>query len=360
MYSAILVEGDLYMNCLRSLFKAFFLIPGLLLAGDFSLWRYGQPEAIIAPGVVERARATYAPLRAHQLFNRRMRIHRALFTSACSALQAPEQVLSTPDGHAVHYFHIKRGSPTLVICASGFPEECQTMAYLAAVFEPYDVLFFDFRWAHEQNFFSSWPMILHPYRAAIFDCVADVNAVLAYAHAGGYKQVVGAGVCYSSGMFILAQEQARKNGERGFDKLILESCWLSMQAFADNFLRDPYLVTQWGRGGAPAWLRAITSSFPLYHIMRLLAYLILPHFGLDEHLKQVGDTPILFVHGRNDVLVSLDKFQQLWQAAGPASVALITPFQHSNNSSKAREVYTHVSRAFIEKPLGDFYVDCGV
>lgn len=342
------------MRYVYVLFVMFFSVFGLNQDTSFVVLRHDEPDVALADAFVDEIHAQYTHLRTHEFFERSVRVQRAAFEKQCAAFGAYEQVMSTLDGHQIRFFHVRRGGQSVVVCAGGFPERCQSVAHLAAIFEPYDMLFFDFRWANEPGYFSSWSMLLRPYKTAIFDCVADVQAMLSYAHSCGYKQVIGAGTCYGSGLFVLAQEAALDGHVPGFDKLILESCWLSMQAFADNFIRDPYLATRWGRGGAPHWVRAVTGSFPLYHIFRVLAYLTLPHFGIDEHVKRLGDTPILFFHGHNDVLVSLDKFDQLWKTASHTSVAVLTPYHHSNNSTKAREVFAYLACRFIEQNYREF------
>ncbi len=323
-----------------------YLIVSTCHAHDYTIKRHGSCDAPLPQSVIEYAQNHYGHVPRNPCCTNNIRLSLSKARTELIKLGAQKITLETADKCAIEAYHLKRGSPTLVITAGGFPTNKEVMINATALFEHCDVILFDFRWA-QPNYFHRQQTILHPFTTIILDCTKDVAAILAYAHQHGYKRVIGHGVCFGAGLFVLAQRQAQKDGTACFDKLILDSCWLSLDAFADAIIKDPYLLWRWGKGGAPLVLKILTRIcyLPVYG----LCWLTLPAIDIGDTLKQLRDTPILFLHGSDDKLVPLDKFNRLWICASHVpSTALVTPFEHSKNDKNMPALYAYLANQFIE------------
>lgn len=322
------------------------LIGEICLANDqqtFIIKHPGKQDVTVEATLPE----LYQQLGTHPCCQRPLRQSIKAARVELNRLGAQELPLQTSDRQNVAAYHLKRDSDTLIIAACGFPAHKEQMIGDVALFGNYDLLFLDFRWAAE-GYCSDQNTIRHPVKRIVLDCIADVQAALAYAQHCGYKTIIGHGICFSAGLFVLTQEQAQLANSRCFDKLILDSCWVSLNAFADNIIKDPYLLWYWGKGGSPVWLKIIMRLFylPLYG----LSYMLLPRTAITDAIVNIKNTPLLFIHGANDALISLDKFEQLWQCVLQTNAtALITPYGHSNNHSKNPGVYAYYCNQFITK-----------
>jgi len=73
-------------------------------------------------------------------------------------------------------------------------------------------------------------------------------------------------------------------------------------------------------------------------------------------LSQIDNTPILFIHGANDLMVPLKTtFDKIWTSVEKTNkIALITPFEHSYNRQKSgKYIYEQVCSLFINTPEYD-------
>jgi len=310
--------------------------------------RSQDKEVILSDHYIRHINKKHSALLKHPYCSVPFRFDTQAVQRELEKIGAKKLSLKTHDHITVEAYHLKKSMDTLLIAAPGFPGEKEIMINLAAMFPQYDLLLFDFRWANS-DYFKQKKIFLHPYRSLIDDCIKDVRCILDYAHSNHYKQIIGLGTCYSAGLFPMAQEYAQQNKLPQFNKLILDSCWLSLHAFADNWIKDPYLTFRWGKGGAPIWLKRLMQSFIIHKPLYSLSKIVLPSITISNTLKKLMDTPLLFIHGQKDPLISIDKFEQLWTSAAhlPRS-ALITPHGHNNHDTKALMLYTEVCTKFIQ------------
>lgn len=323
-----------------------YLIVSACHAHDYTIKRHGYGDMRLPENIKQYAQNHYDHVTQNPCCTSKIRLNLPKARHELENLGAQKITLKTADNCIIEAYHLSRGSSTLVISAGGFPTNKEVMVNSVALFERCDVILLDFRWI-QPNYFRRQQTILHPVQTIILDCIKDVAAVLAYADQHGYRNIIGHGVCFGAGLFVLAQNQAQKDGTRTFDKLILDSCWLSLDAFADNIIKDPYLLWRWGKGGAPLVLKILTRIcyLPVYG----LCWLTLPAINIGDTLKHIHDTPILFLHGSADKLIPLDKFNRLWTCASHLpSIALVTPFEHSKNDKNMPALYAYLTNQFIE------------
>ena len=259
--------------------------------------------------------------------------------------------VSTSDGFVVGGYYFDRGSDEVIIAAPGAFGTSEELAHFVGMFEDKDLILFDFRWKNLVGYTFSNLALWRPFKKMFFDEIKDVLAVLAWAgHQKDYRRVVGLGMCYSAMLFVMAQTECNSVvGMHGFDALILDSCGVSFEDFAGNMTQDPWLSRLGGRGGAPGWIKSFMGSsvikFPAIGLVKLLS----PKFCLCDELKKIGECELLFIHGKGDDLVSWeDKFVKLWAAtSGLKKSALLTPFEHTVSSLKAKEMFCHVAKQFV-------------
>jgi pimeloyl-ACP methyl ester carboxylesterase len=240
------------------------------------------------------------------------------------------------------------GSDILIVMGPGFGKPRGTLQYYAQIFQNYDVLIFDYCWrTNIKNFMGSFKSLRAPI-AALFDGPwQDVISVVQYGTSHKkYKKVVGLGICYSAYQFLAAEAECQKNQVHLFDALIIDSCPLSTvdvqkQVFRNiSLLYNPLQSTEpgwlqyiWGLTRVPGMLAWLSSKFSNYSVLPLCA--------------QIGQIPVLCIHGRADRLVPLESFERMWAAIQSHNkMALITPSSHVLNI-RNQAVYKVVCDQFI-------------
>lgn len=273
--------------------------------------------------------------------------------------EKPEALtLKTKGGIPFEAHFFDRKSSIVLILGQGFPGDKSAMAHLARFFPDYDIITFDYRWNTLLPLLTRVSTWLHPLSTFIYQEEEEIFAVAHFLeNHKKYKQKICLGHCYSNFHFVQAQVNAHKAGKRLFDKLILDSCWLSLYAFAETISLDPWLPLNPQDGGAPSFIKTLLASclirVPLLGILRLL----IPSVSIEEYLSDLTDTPLLFIHGQDDRLVSLDHFEILWNAASKTpKAAFITPHKHSDNAYSC-PFYRSLCECFIRSPTVDAFVE---
>ncbi len=182
------------------------------------------------------------------------------------------------------------------------------------------------------------------------------NVVNHFKNLKKYDQVVGIGECYSAFTFVISQSVEQRNGRVLFDKLILDSCWYSLNGFLDQLILDPWLTVDPQDGGASKFVKKIVKNTGLYFAASALLRQITPDFCIKKYLSNLKNVPVLFIHGRKDKLIPVHKeFDKVWNSAKHVQkAAIFTPFCHVESSRKMGS-YAHLCELFIEsKSVDDF------
>lgn len=265
-----------------------------------------------------------------------------------------EQIsLTTADGTIFPAYIHKNKSDTLVIIGHGFQNNhLQIMPIAELLHDHYDVMLFDYRWAGQLGqYLKKSSTLSHPTTALLLNEKEEIESVVAYARGlGTYKKIIGLGQCYSGFVFVLAQADATQAGRKLFDKLILDSCFYSVNDLLKSFLNDPYLAVNSKKGGFPDLLRKALISNHAIGFVDFCFKMTGKHFPLTQSLKKINQTPVLFIHGKQDKLVPPGSFKKLWKAAPADKCHISTPFYHVEQI-KHPGLYAYACRSFIDCPL---------
>lgn len=263
--------------------------------------------------------------------------------------------IALPSLYLMPTIFFNRNSDTLIIAGPGINKRKENMACFVEIFNQYDVLVFDYRWAANFGYKLYPQTVKNPVNAMLLDEVEEIESIVAYAKTlKNYKKIIGLGECYSTYLMVLAQQKAMQNGYRLFSKLILDSCWLSMNAFADAICNDPFLPLTGCKGGSPVWFKSFFNFIGFGWIVKKVTNYFWSTIDVRSVLADISQTPILFIHGQNDLLVPKLDFEQILEAArqNPTS-AILTPYTHSANVHD-RHIYKFLCESFIEQNFADF------
>ncbi len=270
------------------------------------------------------------------------------------------EVVLEHKGLKIPMLHIDRSSDVVLILGQGLPAPKEAMLHYAALFKNYDIILFDYRWAHQYGWFLTTSFLqCAPVKKVLLNEELVVRAILSSIKEKKYLQVVGLGVCYSNFLFAKIQsDESKLHGKGPFTHLILDSCWHSISSFAESIVKDPYLPTSPQYGGAPGWLKWLTSSRIVSYITTKLIRTCVQDVCTADYLGSLG-CPVLFIHGQKDIMVPLVQFKKLWDAADPHTrVALLTPSAHAD-SVKHSSLYRSIVESYItSETLEGFIKDC--
>jgi pimeloyl-ACP methyl ester carboxylesterase len=306
-------------------------------------------------------------------------------------LQRPLEIrksLLNPFGFAGQLYSINRkdeepiectffgnGKKELVVIGTGFGNTREIAAPLIPFFiHNYDVVIFDQR-GHgykEQNFsfkraFAEWILWqklphINPSKTYLGkredeDVITIVNH---FKKEKDYKKVYGVGHCFSGMIFLKAQAKSIKERNPIFDKIILDSCLLSIDSVIEQVTKDPKLLFSPQRGGwekhwlfGKDWVKQQCKSW---------LQDIFSHAGDTKELnsatyiKKIRKTPILFIHSKTDLMVPYNDFQKIWNAADSnyKRCALITHNSHLTNHFKNKEIYAYIANRFLKNSFANF------
>lgn len=169
-----------------------------------------------------------------------------------------------------------------------------------------------------------------------------------------YKSIFGLGVCY--GAFIFAKTQALYPGT--FDKLILDGCWLDLPKVIAKLKKDLLMLDNPQKGG---W--SDTWPFNQAWCQNGAIFLTKNVWGLDfdrnnsieDLLPKLNDTPVLFFHGKDDLMVLWDEFTTIWNKTGSKNkCVIVTSNDHVRNHLKQKELYKVLSELFLDLDYATF------
>ncbi len=264
--------------------------------------------------------------------------------------------LKTESGLSFEAYFFDRKSPRVLILGQGFPGDKLSMVHLARFFSDYDIITFDYRWNTLLPLLLNGSTWLCPLDTFIYQEEEEICAVARFLEQRkNYEQKVCLGHCYSNFHFVQAQVNAQKVGKRLFDKLILDSCWLSLYALAESISLDPWLPFNPQDGGAPALIKSILAFALVRQPLLMLLKLLVPRVSIEEYLPYLTDTPILFIYGQDDRMVLPSHFEKLWKATKTSKAAFITPHKHSDTAYSC-PFYYYICDQFIQAPTMETFV----
>ena len=274
-----------------------------------------------------------------------------------------EKTVLTQDNKEISYSFFNRNSDTLILVGPGFTNSKEKMAPFAHMFLDYDIAILNFRGHGYSDSFRFSPLYhLTGIDSDIQLGASEENDVFAVMQElqlkKKYKKVIGLGICFGAFIFVKAQAIAQQQNIHLFDKLILDGCWLSLDASKEKIFKDPYLIISPQKGGAPNFVRNIfrNGKFKrtLEWCIEKLCNIQFAHISLQEYLKQTT-VPTMFFYGKDDLMISRSEFNEIWDnLQSKEKIAIITNNPHVHNHLRSKELYKLCCELFIEQSYTDF------
>lgn len=263
------------------------------------------------------------------------------------------------DGQSVHCTYFNRKSDKLLIIGEGFTNAREVMSPFIDMFPDYDLVLFDFpgQGLDANQYALSTMCIGVDSSCTQFGGHEEryVEAVVDHFKKNKtYTQVYGLGVCYSA--FIFLKGAAIRHDL--FDKLILDGCWVSVPRIVEKLREDFKLICDPQRGGWKNhwfWGSQMAQNGLMWFTKKILGFPV-NDTSLVEHLSEVPDIPLLFFHGKDDLMVHRHEFDILWKGLSHVQqkTAVITSNPHVRNHLKQKEVYALVSDLFFKMDQRSF------
>ncbi|MBS1988462.1 hypothetical protein JST56_05735 [Candidatus Dependentiae bacterium] len=256
------------------------------------------------------------------------------------------------DGQSVHCTYFNRKSDKLLIIGEGFTNAREVMSPFIDMFPDYDLVLFDFpgQGLDANQYALSTLCIGVDSSRTQFGGHEEryVEAVVDhFKKSKTYTQVYGLGVCYSA--FIFLKSAALRSDL--FDKLILDGCWISVPRIVEKLSGDFKLICDPQRGGWKDhwfWGTQLAQDGLMWFTKKILGFPV-NETSLVEHLPKAPDIPLLFFHGKDDLMVHRNEFDILWKGLSHVQqkTAVITSNPHVRNHLKQKEVYALISDLFL-------------
>ncbi|MBY0353970.1 hypothetical protein K2W90_06415 [Candidatus Babeliales bacterium] len=273
--------------------------------------------------------------------------------------------VKTSDGVELGCTYFDRGSDTLLIVGEGFTNPREYMTPFVDMFDC-DVVLFDFRGQGIKEFdlfdVGTWNINLAQSTFGMDSSLAslgqkeDIDVVTVVNHfteQKKYEKICGLGICY--GAFILLKTAALHPGL--FDRLILDGCWLSLPLVIEKLKRDPKMICSPQTGGWSKnwpWTTSWAGDL-LQWLTENIWCLQLNDISIEPYLKQVKDTSLLFIYGKDDLMIAREEWETIWNGLELENkAALITSNPHVRNHFKQKELYKLVSDLFINFEFDEF------
>ncbi len=257
----------------------------------------------------------------------------------------------------VPYTLYDRGSDTLIIMGQGLSSGREENERYTRIFPTYDIVMFDYRWRDMASYVRRKDTITAPYKELfILEKSEVIHIVDMMRTRKKYSNIIGLGTCYSALTFLDAQQAAAKAGFHLFDRMIFDSCPLSIADIARNVGIDPTLIANPRLSRLPAWVKQLVRGTRVPWLFERITGFVLPS-STTKLLSILPEIPILFIHGRKDQLIPISSFETIWQSAMPKhSLACITPYAHVENTNNER-FYNIVCTAFITTATPEQCID---
>lgn len=277
--------------------------------------------------------------------------------------------VQTDDNVTIQGTWFNRSSDTLLVVGKGFRSFRERYSSFLHLFPEYDVVLFDFRGIGyspiELTNPSTWYWSVGKFLSSIDAHVTtygDKEDKDVYAVVNGlknhkkYRRIFGAGACFGGGIFL--KTQVLHPGF--FDKIIIDSCWESLDQILDVFHQNPGLMINSQHG---EWIKIWPFDTPWMKNFILLTLFKLsgcqfPKVSITEYASQVSNVPILFLYGKQDLMISKSSFEKLWTSLNVSEkTAVVTTAPHTSNHIEHKEMYKMLGELFFELPY-DAFVAC--
>ncbi|HBS48442.1 TPA: hypothetical protein DEO28_02150 [Candidatus Dependentiae bacterium] len=295
-------------------------------------------------------------------------------------VKAEECYTKTIDGVDISYSYIARGGDNVIIVAPGFTNAKETMAPFVEMFwnnRDCDIVLMNFRGHGDlmnkskdqgrlNNFFKKFLEVdLSVSRFGfkeeedIFAVVKAVKEKKLEKDKKQYKKVIGLGVCYGAMLMAKAQGLKNKEGEKLFSDLILDGCWLSLKSIIDNgknnmalFFDPQHGGSKWGITSAEYCITAVLQRWPvqmflMWQVSKLSDNKLNDDIRVTTYLPNIKDTNVLMFYSRNDLVISRDYFETIWETINVPKAVVITSNPHVRNHLKQKELYKFACDNFI-------------
>ena len=270
-------------------------------------------------------------------------------------------LIGAPD-KSIPYTFFDRGSDELVIIGGGFANPREMLAPLLGIFVDYNVVIFD----HVGHGLDYKPdgligRVLKAFLGIDFTALKggaqEENEILSIAQhfksKKDYKSLYGVGFCYATGLFM----RTAANNPGLFKKLILDGAWESAEALMKRFAEKPELFFDPQRGSPSEQNMRLKTriSYQLYMFFAALKFVQQHVRGTAANLASNGlalekltNTPILFVHGTNDLVISEKQFNTTWDKKAGEKVAILTDGRHLQNHIKYKQLFSWSANCFLD------------
>lgn len=244
-------------------------------------------------------------------------------------------------------YFFDRNSDRAVVCIPPWGAEIRDIVRLAGIFKEFDIILLEYK-----DSATNKPLKLSPFFLKQ-DTIKNLGNTIDQAfnwltHKKHYREIIGHGQCY--GAWILLESQSNPHNKAFFNKIILDSCPLSLYSIFENSYNNPRGIWSLGKKKSSYYIKKILHYAPF---LKTFYTGILRLFFKDISAASLVSTiqvPILFIQGNEDYLVTPDQFKILYEnVAHKDKSAFITPFKHLLHSLKSKELYRHHILDFINK-----------
>jgi len=328
-----------------------------------------DPSFPLNPEFSSFAETQHAHLRKSPLFNKEAIKNPALSRQLLLEMGGMEVTIQTEDGENITCMYFNNNSETLLVVGAGFTNPKEKMCPFVEMFKgKYDIVIFDYRGQEYSEEPITWcpcywqgnPLIKKfgvDNRKARIGKVEknDVFAVVnffknqkQYWNPRGYEKVVGLGVCLST-MIFFDTESSRPGT---FTHLILDGCWISLEAFVNQLYKDLKLIfsPQYG-GWANHWFYDSRSlKFCIYHLANYLLSLKTNNSCVLDYLPNLrSNIPVLLFYGKDDLTITRQQFETIWQNLNvDQKTAIVTSNPHVINHLNQPGLYKTICETFID------------
>ena len=278
-------------------------------------------------------------------------------------------LIETEDSNIVECTYFNRNSDKLLVVGGGFTNIKEKMAPFTSMFTDYDIVIFDYRGhgIHKSKLFNPTTWRINPLdkffnvdtrktKLGITEEKDVIAVVNHFRETKNYNKVYGLGVCYSALIFLKAQGIWQKEkGKNLFDKIIIDGCWLSLRKFIQKLSKDLKLLCSPQSGG---WKKSWLNKKKW--IKKFLFWLVNTVFNIDidavsvmPYLDKIK-IPILYFYGKDDLVITRNEFETIWNNLNTEKTAIITSNQHVRNHIKEKEFYKLSCDLFLELPHKEF------
>jgi hypothetical protein len=137
-------------------------------------------------------------------------------------------------------------------------------------------------------------------------------------------------------MFAIAQSKQEALGKKLFDKLILDSPFISFKDVYKMAKKNP------------------NQSYVNNLILAITPEALIPDISIKTSLSKIKNVPILFIQGRKDSMFSLEAFfSDAWLPTTSEKVLLLTPYEHVHNGTDWG-IYSFICNQFIDNTIEAF------